>query len=882
MRFFSICRLLWMVGLLLCLTQPCRAQQPNLIKWKVAARLPSLPDNAPQPGVAGAFAGVHNNMLIVAGGANFPNGMPWTGGKKVYRQEIYVLSHSTANDSLIAARSFSLDSPAAYGASATLPIGIACAGGENGNGPLDRAFLLRWDDAQKQVTIKDLPPLPVPLTNTAGAAIGTTFYVAGGENNDGVSNTLFALNLSLPAPAWEKRASIPAALSHGVLVAQSNGTKTKLYLIGGRARTNSGISELSSKAWSYDPENDQWAAIAPVHDARGVTNLSAATAVAAGSSYILVMGGDKGDVFHRLETLQAQIARTSDADKEKTDAERRAILEHHPGFNTDVLLYNTVTDAWTVAGKLPFAAPVTTSAVKWNGAIYLPSGEIRPGTRTADVLRGEIEKPSFFSTTDYLVLALYFIGMIVIGVWTSRKQHSTADYFKGGQKIPGWATGLSIFGAKLSAITFIGIPAKTYATDWTYFFLLMTIIFCMPAVVRFFIPYYRKLGVTSSYEYLEKRFSYTVRSIAAGMYILLQLGRMGIVILLPAIALSVVTGIDVKLSILLMGAVSLFYTVLGGIEAVIWTEVVQVIILLAGALLALILIPLSLTSDASTVARTLQQYDKLKTFDFRFDFSAATFWVVIIGGFTLNLIQYGCDQTVVQRYLTTSDEKTAVKSLRLGAWLTLPSTIIFFAIGTLLFLFYRDHPDQVNIALDAQDTIFPWYIVTQLPAGVAGLVITAIFAAAMGSLNGSLNGVSTVFVNDFLRRLSGDKEDKYYLRSARIATLVVGIAGTAIAWSMAEIGSTSLWDQFNLILGLFTGGVGGLFVLGIFTRRATPAGAAVGFTASALVQVALLQYTSMHLLMYAFTGLASCVIIGWVWSILFPKTQHINGLTIYP
>lgn len=851
-----------------------QAQQPNHIRWDVAAKLPSLPDGAPQPGVAGAFTGVHNNVLLLAGGANFPDGMPWAGGAKAYRNEVYVMRGDTVTV-------FPFGKSVAYGASATVTDGVVCIGGENETGPLAQTFLLQWQGSQGRVVTKDLPPLPFPLTNATAAAIGNTVYVAGGENKDRVSDAFLALDLSAPQPSWKHLARIPKALSHSVMVAQSDGSKTKLYLIGGRARTDSGVSELCSLAWSFDPGKNAWTAIAPIHDNNGITTLSAATAVATGSSYILVAGGDKGNIFHRIETLNAQIARADGDERKRLTDEKLGILTRHPGFNTDVLLFNTVTDTWTVIGQLPHAAPVTATAVKWNGDIYIPSGEIRPGTRTTDVLRGSISKPSFFSTIDYVVLGLYFLGMVLIGLWTSQHQHSTADYFKGGEKIPGWATGLSIFGAKLSAITFIGIPAKTYATDWTYFFLLMTIILCMPFVVRFFIPYYRKLGVTSSYEYLEKRFSYAVRSLSAGMYILLQLGRMGIVILLPAIALSVVTGIDVKLSILLMGAVSLFYTVLGGIEAVIWTEVVQVIILLAGALLALILIPLSLTSNGAAVSQTLDQYDKLKMFDFRFDFTSATFWVVIIGGFTLNLIQYGCDQTVVQRYLTTPDEQTAVKSLRLGAWLTLPSTIIFFAIGTLLFLFYRDHPGDVNIALDAQDTIFPWYIVTQLPAGVAGLVITAIFAAAMGSLNGSLNGVSTVFVNDFLRRLSPDKTDKYYLRSAKITTLLVGLLGTGIAWSMADQGATSLWDQFNLILGLFTGGVGGLFVLGIFTTRTTGAGAVAGFVVSAIVQVILLQYTSMHLLMYAFTGLASCVIAGYAWSVLFPKTQQIQGLTIY-
>ena len=506
---------------------------------------------------------------------------------------------------------------------------------------------------------------------------------------------------------------------------------------------------------------------------------------------------------------------------------------------------------------------------------------MRPGVRTPAIIKGTIDSKQFFSWPDYTVLALYLLLMIGIGVWTSRHQASTDDYFRGGQKIPGWATGLSIFGAKLSAITFIGIPAKTYATNWTYFLLLMTIIMVMPLVIRFFIPFYRKLNVTSAYEYLEKRFNYASRCLASLLFILLQLGRMGIVLLLPSIALAVVTGIPVTTCILIMGIVSLFYTVLGGVEAVIWTEVVQVIILLGGALLSLVLLPMRMSAGSGEAWASVTANAKLKLLDFHFDLSSPTLWVVLIGGLALNLTVYGTDQTVVQRYLTTKDEKTAANSLRLGAWLTLPSTIIFFALGTLLYLFYQQHPEKVNIALDSQDTIFPWFIVNELPNGISGLVITAIFAAAMGSLNGSVNAVSTVFVNDFYRKLFPQQTEKGYLLAARASTLLVGIFGTVIALVMAGTGIVSLWDQFNTILGLFTGGIAGLFVLGIFTRRANAFGAAVGLIASGIFQYIVYRYTNINLLLYALTGLISCAVFGYLFSLVAGQSKNISGLTIY-
>jgi len=843
-----------------------RAQQQevNHISWSVAGQL--------QPGVAGAFAGIAGDRLLVAGGANFPDAMPWEGGKKAYHDEIFVLSRQQEQFTWEAATHYRLPQPVAYGASVTLPQGVLCIGGETAAGLSAAVYLLQWNGS---VAVTTFPALPVPTANAGAAVLGTQVYVAGGETPNGPTAAVWMMDVAAARPVWKQVASLPTVRSHLQLVTQSNGEYPCLYAIGGRAATNKGISELSGDVYRYTPKTGQWTSASPVSDGKAMLHWSAGTALPYGSTYILLTGGDDGQLFHRIESFNAAIkAAGSQAEKDRIANEKLALLHNHPGFNRSLLLYNTATDVWTKLTDLPFPAAVTTTAVKWNDEIFIPSGEVKPGTRTTAVYRGVVSRPSFFSTLDYILLAAYFVLMLGIGIWTSLKQNSTADYFKGGQKIPGWATGLSIFGAKLSAITFIGIPAKTYATDWTYFFLLMTIIMIMPVVVRYFIPFYRRLGVTSSYEFLENRFNYSVRGIAAMMYILLQLGRMGIVILLPSIALSVVTGIDVRTSIVVMGVVSLFYTVLGGIEAVIWTEVVQVIILLTGALLALVLIPLYLDHPPAHNLHTLQAYQKLQLFDLRFDFTSSTFWVVVIGGFALNLIQYGCDQTVVQRYLTTTDEKTAVKSLQLGAWLTLPSTIIFFAIGTLLFLFYRDHPAQVNIALNNQDTIFPWYIVTQLPKGIAGLVITAIFAAAMGSLNGSVNGVATVVVNDFFRRQLPGRADKYYLKTARIVTLVVGLFGTLVAWMMASWGATSLWDEFNLIMGLFTGSVGGLFLLGIFFKRTTAKGAIIGFAVSAVVQVLLLRYTQIHLLMYAFTGLVACVLAGLIFSFPDKKIRH--------
>lgn len=851
------------------------------IHWSVPTALPAAPGEVEQIGLAGVAGGVHNNALLIAGGANFPDLMPWHGGVKKYWNHIYVLFKVGEQDYQWSDRTFELPHPLAYSASATTDNGILLIGGENEDGIQSSVYLLRWDIVSEEVIILPMPQLPLPLTNATAAVIDSKVYLAGGETKGGTSNGFYALDLSAPV-SWERLPDLPVGVSHAVGIAQSNGEYPCFYLIGGRAQSPSGISELYGTTYRFDPRKNHWDQLSDLSASVGnTTALSAATGVASGANYILVIGGDKGEIFSEIQRLDVAIAETTDEEKKQSlETEKLQLVESHPGFSKDIYLYNTVTDTWTITDTLPFSH-VTTFATLWGNDLLIPSGEIQPGVRTPDILNGYMEPQHYFAWQDYAVVILYLLMMIGVGLWTSKNQLTTDDYFKGGQRIPGWAAGLSIYGTQLSAITFMAIPAKAYATDWSYFILQMTIIMVIPIITNYFIPFYRNLQITSAYEYLEERFSYLVRAMASLLYIMLQVGRLAIVLLLPSLALTLVTGINVNICILMMGLVTIFYTMKGGIEAVIWTDVIQVVILLGGALVCLVMIPLQLQGGPAEVWQTIEENNKLNIINLNFTFSEPTLWVVLVGGIAINVISYGADQTVVQRFLTTKYEKSAKKSMRLGAWLAFPSSIIFFSIGTLLYLFFKENPDKVNYQLQSQDAIFPWYIVTELPAGVTGLLIAAIFAAAMGTLSSCLNSVSTAIITDFYRRFTA-KTEKNYLNTAQFLTLFIGLIGTALALAMAGWGIASLWDQFNIILGLFTGGLGGVFVLGIFTKKANAVGAAAGLLISGGTQYYISSYTNIHLLMYAFMGLVSCVVFGYLFSLLFGSSKkEIGGLTVY-
>jgi len=493
-----------------------------------------------------------------------------------------------------------------------------------------------------------------------------------------------------------------------------------------------------------------------------------------------------------------------------------------------------------------------------------------PFSLTTNLL-AQINAVPKFDWVNYSVVGLYLLVLVWLGFRFSQHK-DTNDYFRAGQRIPWWAAGVSIFGTQLSAITFMAIPAKTYATDWSYLTFNLTILLVAPVVTALFIPLFHRLSITTAYEYLEDRFNLTARLLGSGMFILLQLGRIGIVLLLPSLALNLVTGVDVFICIVIMGVLSIIYTVLGGIEAVIWTDVLQVVVLLGGAILSLILIVLDLDGGYNQLLSIAHEADKLQAFDFRFDWAETTVWVMLLGGLGSNLISYGSDQTVVQRYLTTKDEASARRSIWTSALLSVPATLIFFSLGTALFVFYKASPEELEVSLTNTDAIFPYYIVTQLPRGVSGLLIAGIFAAAMSSLDSSMNSIATVVTTDFFRRFRRMTEAAS-MRLAKGATTVVGVTGTLFALAMATWEIQSLWDQLNLFIGLFAGGLGGIFLLGMTSNRANGQGAVVGLISSGVILLLVKVYTTLSFLLYAAIGVASCMMIGYVVSLLY-RNDH--------
>ncbi|RUA12168.1 MAG: hypothetical protein DSY83_15165 [Flavobacteriia bacterium] len=647
---------------------------------------------------------------------------------------------------------------------------------------------------------------------------------------------------------------------------QGNGQSDALYVFGGRSESTAGIALLSD-GYSFDLQTKKWDHIPKV------PQIMAAPALPYGVSNILVFGGDEGERLLERDAMAQRIKSLEDGrHKDSLQSVLNGKLKDHTGFSDQIWSFNTITNSFQKAGRLPENPPVTTNAFFWEDKVTLPMGEIRPGVRSTTILQASVEhSKGTFGYLNYMVLALYFIVLLGIGIYFSSKQKTTDDYFKGGGRVPWWAAGLSVFGTALSAITFMAIPAKTYATDWSYFFYNLSVLLSTAVVVWLFIPIYRKLQITTAYEYLEQRFNLTVRMFGSISFMLFQIGRIAIVLYLPAIALSLVTGIDISLCIVVVGAFSIAYTLVGGIEAVIWTDVVQVIVLMGGAVLSLVAIFFDIGDDFQPMLGTAIENNKLTLTHFDFSWTEPTLWVVVVGGFFANLITYSSDQTLVQRYLTTKDESGAKKTAWTNAMLVIPSTLIFFSVGTALYMYYTKFPDALDPMAENNDAIFPWFIINELPAGVSGLLIAGLFSAAMSSLSSSINSSGTVFTIDIYKRFYKSVPEKKYLKVARYATLLSGTLGVLFALWMASFDIESLWDEFFKVLGLFTGGLGGLFLLGVCFPKANAQGAVIGLLVSSAVQFLVSTQTDLHIFLYSAIGLGTCVLVGILSSYFFPN-----------
>ena len=878
------CLVVWLsLPLAVCWGQVRPAGEGGL-RW---GTLPDLPEAA---GVAGPFVGVHNDALVVAGGANFPVTADEGRGEagKVWQDAAWVLTRDGAGGFRWHG-GFRLPRPIGYGAVASTRAGIVCIGGKDGRETFDEVFLLTWDAQREALEVAPLPPLPQPRAFAAATAVGEVVYLAGGKSGHGpdtATTDFWRLDLAERERSegdfqWERLPPWPGPpRAFLTVVAQHNGFDECVYVIGGRHAAEDSRAGLDvvplADVYEFSPARyDPAAYDRQADDYRGSGQTAApwrrradlprpvmaGAGIAVGQSHAYLLSGDDGARWAGTEELR----------------------DDHPGFEPATWAYHTITDTWHQV-QAPPVNQVATPAVRWGDAFVLAGGEVQPRRATPAVWSIRVVPgESTFGALNTGVLVVYLAGVMGLGLFFAARTRNTNDFFRGGQRIPWWVAGLSIYATMLSSITYTAIPAKAFAQDWVYLLGNFMILAVAPVAVYAALPFFRRIDATSAYEYLHKRFNLAARLFGSASFTVFHVCRMGIVMSLAGLALAAVTPLSPGQCVLLIGLLSVIYCTLGGVGAVVWTDTLQTFVLLGGALLCMVLLFRGAEGNVGDALVTAWEGEKLRLVNLHWDARSANLalWVVMLGAFGQNIASYTSDQAVVQRYLTTSDEPRAARAIWTNALLSVPSSILFFALGTGLYVFYKAHPEKLDPTFNT-DQILPLFVSHELPAGVAGLVVAGIFAAAQSTISTSMNSTATTVVTDFIRPFRLLRSERAHFHAARLLTLALGCGGTWLGLSFVDPAIRSLWDQFFAVIGLFMGVLGGLFCLGLFSTRANGFGAVCGVVCGAATMLLVAQFTAVQGFLYAAIGIATCFVTGYAASRLTPSASPAaDGLTIF-
>ena len=489
-----------------------------------------------------------------------------------------------------------------------------------------------------------------------------------------------------------------------------------------------------------------------------------------------------------------------------------------------------------------------------------------------------------FTWIDTAVLVIYLLGVLLAGLYYSKKEMQGKEFFKGDGTIPWYVTCVSIFATLLSPISFLAIPGNSYHGSWIFWWAQLGMLFAIPLTIRYFLPIYSKLEIDTAYHYLQKRFqSGNLRILGALMFIIYQLGRMSIIMYLPSMALAEVTGLDVNMLIVVMGVIAIIYSYSGGLKAVLYTDFIQGTVLIVGIALSLVVMIGSIHGGWGTVWDTLTTGHKFMLENevwFSPDIVSSSVFIIFIGGGLGTFASYISSQDIVQRFTTTTDMKQLNKMTLGNGVVSIFAATVFFLVGTALFVFYQQNPDLLTT--DRRDLVLAAYITYELPAGLTGILLAALFAAAQSTLSTGINSVATSWVLDIQSVLNPAMEMKKQTRIAQFISLGIGILSIVIAIVMAGSDIRSAYQWFNSFIGLALGALAGMFVLGAFCPKANAKGALMGFIVATAIVLYLKYFVpSVSFWSYTLITIVISLIVGNVVSrITEPDYEAPAGTTV--
>jgi solute:Na+ symporter, SSS family len=475
------------------------------------------------------------------------------------------------------------------------------------------------------------------------------------------------------------------------------------------------------------------------------------------------------------------------------------------------------------------------------------------------------------SPVDYAVIAGYLIAITLFGSWFARFQKTTRDYFLTDRSVPGWAICCTIVATETSTLTFIGVPANTYAGNMTFLQLVVGYIIGRIIVSALFIPAYFRGELLTTYELLNRRFGPSVKNLSASIFLLTRSLADGIRLYATALVITVVTGAPMNWTIIILGVAMIVYTMRGGVSAVIWTDVVQLFIYVAGALLVFGSLLSQIDGGWSAVVAAGSAANKFQILSFSLQPSAVyTIWTGLLGGVALTLSTHGTDQYLVQRLLSAKSLKEAQVGLVLSGFIVFVQFVLFLLIGVMLYTYYQQTP--LPAPLGRNDEVLPLFIVHSLRNGAAGFIVAAIVAAA---LSPSINAMAATTVNDFyVKYIRPDADDATLLRVSKIATVFWGVVQIGVALG-AQAMERSVLDAGLAVLSLASGSVLGAFIIGTLMPRVTSAAMLSGMIAGLAAMFAVWRWTTVAWTWYSFIGAGMTIAVAWVLSFVFtPSHEH--------
>ncbi len=490
-----------------------------------------------------------------------------------------------------------------------------------------------------------------------------------------------------------------------------------------------------------------------------------------------------------------------------------------------------------------------------------------------------MQEPSSFGALNYSICLIYIAVMFGIGLSFARKQKTTEEYFLAGRRMPWFIVAISMYASLASASSYMALPGMAYMENISYIALGVMYVAATPFLVLLFYPFYRKLHVTTSYEYVGRRFGPPGRYIVSGLFIFVRLSWLGIVIYSPALALSVVSDINLYLAIILMGLLATTYTVMGGLSAVLWTDALQFVILTVGAIWIGVSLLINVPDGWSGIIEVAQSSGKLDVFSWKLNFFEMSLLALAISSFINAMQEFGTDQVTVQRLLSTKTFSGMVKATWINSIITLIMVSLLTFLGLGMLAYFQHFPDKLSADI-AGDKLLPFYIISQLPNGVSGLLITAILAAAMSSMDSGINSVSTVIINDFVKPLRRRKaEESKDVKLARILTFGLGAFAVTIACFVTQIGH--ILKAGAVLTSIFAGPILALFLLGILMKRATLRGWLVGTIVNIPAMLWIILVKEVHFVYFFPFSFGISFIVGAFASLLLGGPQAPKNLTLW-